>query len=425
MKHFIPLLLLCCALKSRAQSSDSVYNMSLSFFTATESKEPTGKFLYRSTDSDTLVVFEYKDGRKYLGHILYNSPFSKGVLYYPNGTTYLFTSAPTDDNWKINEMAFHYFDGGVFIGNAYQNSILTGFQFAPDGTYMMGQFKNRKPFYFKTVNYDKDDQRISENYYLKYGDEPTDFETFAAAESKKYPINKDGKKEKAKWVTNDISSYKTKGVVTTVNEETGWLTKTGHVIYSTYRKFKQTEKDITTVSEGYEYGSNYQDNIKYTEPGYNASVSSTLEMYGVGAERKGSGSNSVLFERPRINSALFGSYTHLMYLKTRDGNFYLEFHMDDTLSGYAIKGSKTYTYYGNLENGKYNGWGTYRFADGSYTKAFWKDGQPSGPGKIFNAAGVIIEEGIYESGKLIKPVKNVDLGYYEFIDEFPKMLPRN
>jgi len=86
-----------------------------------------------------------------------------------------------------------------------------------------------------------------------------------------------------------------------------------------------------------------------------------------------------------------------------DGSKYEGEWKDDKFIG---QGTITYwgggKYEGEFKDGKFNGQGTTTYADGDKYVGEWKDDKHHGRGVRYVADGAILEQGIYENGKLVK-----------------------
>ena len=76
--------------------------------------------------------------------------------------------------------------------------------------------------------------------------------------------------------------------------------------------------------------------------------------------------------------------------------------MTDSIDQQNEAFSKLYIYTGEMENGQFNGQGTFTSTDGDVYSGEWKDDQPNGQGTITAADGSVTS-GIWLDGKLVDP----------------------
>ncbi len=430
MKHLLGIVFFhLCAVQLYAQALPADTGFSTAFAFTTKSGNPTGTFLYKGTGGDyPLTVFAYSDGRKYLGPYdpRFNQPaFGEGVVYYPDGTTYIgairigrtvgFQDWENEAELKDAFAAIHYADGTNFIGNADHYRLRTGFQFAPDGSYMLGSFWYRNPYgyyTYKTIHYDNKHKRVSEGYHLKLGDQEMDLATFIEAYKKAESKQKAPNNQRIDWSHKhshdkfwiDFESY-------------GYTSSKDKNAVGYYRSASRRFDDKYFVNEGAKIEDKWY-TIVYTEPNDSVSIKTPLGRFDGGAQRVKT-SNGMVF-KSLISDFGAKNEQYVMAYILNNGDAYVGESRSGKFDGYGIyKLANNNSYYGNFLNGKRSGWGTFRFADGSYYKGAWADDVENGQGKMYSAAGIVKEEGTYLSGKLVRPGKNVDLGYYEFINEFP------
>jgi hypothetical protein len=94
----------------------------------------------------------------------------------------------------------------------------------------------------------------------------------------------------------------------------------------------------------------------------------------------------------------FGTYTF------PDGGKYVGEWVDNKVNGqgtltFAISGA---TYVGEFKDGQYSGQGTFTFANGDKYVGEWKDNRHNGQGTLFGSNGLVINQGIWADGKLVR-----------------------
>lgn len=399
--------------------ADSSYNTSFDFLNP--KGEPTGTFLYKGEGVDPLVVFAYTDGRKFLGHVHANHPSAESaVVYYPDGTIYNGATpigSASKQAWEqeqelqVGPSVIRYTDGTVFVGNADHIRYRDGFMFAPDGSYTLGGYWWRNTFAsrnFKTVYYNRDHKRIAEKYQLKYQDPEMDFDAFLKLK-KKEPLPKEYRNERVKWFhdtyTSKENQFKREAIAV---RTTKWHLSTGYF----WNKETHLNSDTISVTEGYAGEEDQWFVTEYVEPGYFARISNLNR----GATRT---------EIP--NGMVFTAYNKkddkaalMARMVFNNGDSYSGTQIQNHENGYGIYTfSNGEVYYGNFENSKRSGWGTFRFADGRYYKGMWKNDLENGPGRVYSKTDEILIQGIYADNKMVGAPQKVNLGYYEFINEFP------
>ena len=77
---------------------------------------------------------------------------------------------------------------------------------------------------------------------------------------------------------------------------------------------------------------------------------------------------------------------------------------------FAISGA---TYVGEFKDGKYRGQGTFTFANGDKYVGEWKDNRHNGQGILYGSNGLVINQGIWTDGKLVRsaPVQQASGAY--------------
>ena len=88
-------------------------------------------------------------------------------------------------------------------------------------------------------------------------------------------------------------------------------------------------------------------------------------------------------------------------IKTRDENWHMVV-MDD---------GGVYT--GNLKSGKRHGYGSHKYADGTFYTGQWEDDEPHGEGRSYASCKQISKEGRFEHGEFVQGVIDMVNGRYE------------
>lgn len=424
---------------SQTSLPDTAYSRSFSFLD--DSGNPMGTILYQEKMFNTMyVIFQYNDGRKFKGWMIANQPQPTpyAVVYYPDGTIFIGGAAsgkntilrPEENLVAISNVTagIHYPDGTHFIGNVNKYSSRNGFQFAPDGSYMLSTFFYKQPhgyLTYKTIHYAGNHNFLSEGYHIGADDE-MDFETF----KQKYKKEKPGfSSDVAKKLKFRDYHYRDKTC-----EYTRFETKKNDEGFGFFEN-KNTCKDGNGwVISGSYFGGEQEYYVKYLGVGDTA----LIKIPGTGylMQPNEAPYNGLYTSRLKRGDGMqfratdwqykYDDYlSSVMCYADNNGAYYLGTEDGNKFNGYGINKISGYgTYYGEYINGKRSSNGTIRYVDGSYYKGSWQNDERNGPGRSYNAAGQLIEQGIYTNGKLVTPQKKVDLGYYEFIDEFPVAKPK-
>ena len=415
LKLYYPSLLIlgiCCMydVKANAQAlpADTSFTADISF--KTNNGDPLGRIIYKATSGYwPFGVFEYTDGRKYAGSLNATAPytFNNYRIYYPDGTIYM------ADN---SNSSVYYPDGTIFMGRDEAYRQRYGFQFAPDGTYIAGSFWLRKPwssFIYVTVNYSADHKRLSDVYHINMNDPDMDFETFLKA-YKKIDPKEISPYQKISW-EHGYDKSKAYGI----SESYRYKTKDNEAVaFTYYSQKKPTGEFFVSVGSNF-YNKRYT--LSYNEPDTYVSVT---VPYPAGPSMLTRGTKRIKKDYGMVFEATDGgtdpkNNADIMVCLYNGGEKYLGAMDQDKRNGYGIyTASDNSVYFGNFVDGYRSGWGTCRYADGSYYKGAWKNDQPLGPGRVFSKSGELSAEGLFEDGKLVKS-QPVSLDYYESINEFP------
>ncbi len=428
------LLIECGNTNAQTALPDTTFSTSFSFLD--DSGNPLGVIL--NSTASGFVIFQYNDGRKFVGWMTANQPRIDNYarVYYPDGTIYM-GHIGSGKNPILTEQenlisirnvcgGIYYPDGTHFIGNVLQYRLRTGFQFAPDGTYMLGAFFYKNPYgylTYKTIHYATNHQLTSEGYHI-IQDEEMDFENF----KKKYKKEKPGiSPENAKKLNFKDKHYRDKECEyirfeTKKNDESFGFFENKNIC----KIGRSTTISGSYFSGGGEYKVEYinsGDTTYIAIPGTGILMSPTEAPYnGLYTTRLKRG-DGMQFRATDWAYKYDEKGSGVVNYVASNGSYYLGVEYSNLLNGYAINKIVGYgTYYGNYVEGKRSGAGTIRYNNGGYSKGFWQNDLMNGNGRTYNAVGQLIAEGIYENGKLITP-KKVDLGWYEFIDEFPVAKP--
>jgi hypothetical protein len=407
-----------CYAQNNLAKLDSSYSTNFDF----TDKEglPQGYFLYHNNVSliegniSGYAVFQYNDGRKFFGIIENNHP-SLGIskIYYPNGTIYIGQISVYNEYVPA---AIYGNDGCKFLGSVLNYKERHGFLFAADGSYMMGTFNWKKPAPFITSYFDKNNEHIADKYLAENNTAELSFDDYINIEQNTTP-------DPEYYIGHSIiwMSKKTKFEKNTNQkdiEEIGWSTKKYDVRLGGFCYKKFSLNDTITIQNDFIKGENSLNHefSKYTLPGYNAYVSSS-KYHSVFRSLRNTGTMEFRSGAPK-------EYTdsYVEYHTNKDGSTYLGEALLGTEIGYGIvyNAKSGDMYFGNTIGGKKNGFGTYKFKDGSYIKGEWKNDERIGFCKSFNAKGELTEEGEYSTDNKVNLQKNVTLGDgYDFVDEFP------
>ena len=278
---------------------------------------------------------------------------------------------------------------------------------------------------YKTIHYAANHQLVSEGYHIG-ADEEMNFETF----KEKYKKEKPGfSPEVAKKLKFKDKQAKGDGY------EDKWFETFNDKQSSGFNASDRRYKDGKNwVWAGSYFGGEQEYRVEYFSPGYTAFIK--IPGKGILMTPTEAPYNGLYTTRLKSDDGMQFRATDWQYkydekgsgvvnYVAQNGSYYLGIVYSDKLYGYGINKVVGYgTYYGNYVEGKRSGAGTIRYINGGYSKGFWENDFMNGDGRTYNASGQLIAEGIYENGKLITP-KKVDLGRYEFIDEFPVAKPEN
>ncbi|MEO7311491.1 MAG: hypothetical protein ABIX01_13900 [Chitinophagaceae bacterium] len=424
MKVFLTIFafqLLCCvAQHGHAQSVpiDTAYPTSFAFTDATGN--PLGSYLYNIDNVQSgFAVFEYTDGRKFVGSIASGQPDANSTnrIYYPDGTIYM-GKTPVSNTFA--PAAIYYPDGSLFVGSAGNYRERLGFLFAPDGSYMMGRFWWKKPYNFVTSYFDKNHNHLADKYSLGYDKPEMDLEEYLKIQKKEKPVPERDGNEKVVW-HNTHKKYKYEGE----NIEStyiGWETEKWHIGIGGFAWDSYKHGDTTRITNGISHSVANGAYSTYTLPGFYANISiSSGSSLKIGATREQWDTATMEFNTIKPQDAATNPERYMEYHIRNDGSTYFGEASYNRANGYGILYSAAdgYTYFGDLAFGKKHGYGTLRYKDGSYIKGNWKDDKRFGMSKFYNAKGELTEEGDYVENNKVKLQKEVPLGYYALVDEYP------
>ena len=428
MKNIIrfSLLLLSCNIynTSIAQyvlNSDTTYTTSFAFTDA--AGDPQGYYLYKTDNAATgICVFQYTDGRKFVGSVDNGQPDIEKInrVYYPNSTIYI-GKTPLSDIFV--PAAVYYPDGSLFVGSISNYKDRLGFLFATDESYMMGRFWWKQPFNFVTTYFDKNHYHVADKYYNSDNKPEMDLEAYLKIQKKEKPFPARDGNEKVVWV-NEHKKYKY--FATGENIESayiGWRTEKwnigiGGFAWESYKNGGDTTRITNGISHSIQNGA-YS---TYTLPGYYATIDiGNGPNSNFGAIRQQWDTATMEFNSIKPKDVATNPQSYLEYNIRKDGSTYLGEASFNRANGYGIIYSAATgdTYFGDIVFGQKHGYGTLKYKDGSYVKGNWKNNEKFGMCKYYNAKGELVEEGDYVENNKVKLQKEVDLGYYAFVDEFP------